>query len=136
MYKIKSTPVTCSNVTNFNIAGIETIPAIVLNLIKFLIPLRKFSKTGPQIRTRLKSKITLQRRCIRISNRHITRLHRHQFLMTVKIIIFRKNSRTNQLLLQKMKIMMIQLRHQLILVQAFALEKSLFQTHLTLQLVM
>ena len=63
--------------------------------VKFLIPLRKFSKTSPQIGTRLKSKITLQSRCIRISNRHITRLHRYQFLMTVKIIIFRKNSRTN-----------------------------------------
>lgn len=68
--------------------------------IKRFIPLRELPQSIPQARIRLEPKIRLQRTGVRISDRHIPRLHRNQLLMGIKIIILRQHSCTDQLLLQ------------------------------------
>ena len=46
------------------------------------------------------TEVLLQRSCIGISHRHIARLHCHQFLMRLKVIVLWQHTGTNQFLLQ------------------------------------
>ena len=62
--------------------------------IKLSVPLSKVPQTSPQTCARLVPKVSLQCTGVRIGHRHIIWLHRNQFLVSLKIIIFRQYFRS------------------------------------------
>lgn len=56
-----------------------------------LIPLRKLPQPLSQRNLRRKPKILFKSCSIRVCHRHITRLHGHQLLVSIKIVIFRQH---------------------------------------------
>ena len=62
--------------------------------IKLSVPLSEVPQTSSQAGARLVPEVTLQCASICIGDRDITRLHRNQFLVSFKIVIFRQNFRS------------------------------------------
>ena len=72
------------------------------DLIKICIPLSKLPQALAQTGRGLISEVTLQRTGICIGHRYITRLHRNQFLVCFKVVIFRQDTSTDQFFLQNL----------------------------------
>ena len=75
---------------------------IVISHIELPIPLSEFPQSCSQGCTRLEPEVTFQSTRIRIGHRYITRLHRYQFLVSVKIIILRQHASPYQFLAQNL----------------------------------
>ena len=68
--------------------------------IVFLIPLRKLPQPFPQRNLRRKPEIPFKRGCIGIGGRNISRLHGHEFLVGLEIVVRGENSRSDEFLLE------------------------------------
>lgn len=64
------------------------------------IPLSKSSQALSQAGIGLETKVLLQWGCVCIGHGHVTRLHGHEFLVSLKVIILGEHSGTHQLFLQ------------------------------------
>lgn len=70
--------------------------------VKLSIPFSKIPQTNSQTCRWFIPKVTFQSTRICISHRHITRLHRNQFLVSFKVVIFRQYFRPYQFLTQNL----------------------------------
>ena len=69
----------------------QALCGVVLNVVEFLIPFGKLTKSGAKRRIGFESRILFKCRRIRISHGHITRLHGYKLLMRFKVVIGRQD---------------------------------------------
>ena len=69
-------------------------------MIVFLVPLRKLPQPLPQRNLRRKPEISFKRRCIGISGWNISRLHGHEFLVGVEVVVLGEHSGSDEFLLE------------------------------------
>ena len=69
-------------------------------LIVFIVPFGELPQPLPECNLRRKSKIPFKRRRISICSRNISRLHRHEFLMGLEVVILGEHAGSDEFLLE------------------------------------